>query len=365
MRRSITALVAVAALVGALLVGATGALLVGAVPCPLLGAQPRCQVALLPGPAEDTLGLVDIEGVTTYPSSGQLLLTTIAVRDGLDLPAWWELRRTPGVATVPRETIYPVGSDTGEVAEQNALLMRDSQMTAALAALQAAGFDTAQATAGARVAAVEDDAVTDELAVDDVIRAVDGDEVADAAAVVEHVAARGPGDTLLLEVARDDGAPSEIEVTLGANPADDTRGYIGVLLTTELDLPVDVRIDAGTIGGPSAGLMFALGVVDLLAEEDITGGRVVAGTGTIGPEGQVGAVGGVRQKVVGVTAREGGADPAEVFLLPRGNLADVHRAPVAADLTVVPVDDLADALAALAALRDGRTPTDAVLLAAD
>lgn len=365
MRRPIRTVLVLVGLAIAVVVSAVGALAVGAVPCGVVGLQPRCQVALLPGPAEDTIGLVTLEGATTYPASGELLLTTIAVRDDLDLATWWEARRTRGVATVPRETVFPPGADRSEVAEQNALLMSDSQATAALAALGATGFDVAAAARGARIAEVTADAATDELAVGDVVTAVDGDPVREAVEVVEAVASRAPGDRVTLQVDAADGAPRDVVVTLGVSPDDAGRAYIGVLLSTELELPVDVAIDAGVVGGPSAGLMFALAVIELLEAEDLTGGAVVAGTGTIDVEGRVGPVGGVRQKVVGVTDREGGAAPATVFLVPRENLPDVHRAPVSSNVTVVPVDDLTDALAALTELRAGGRPDGAVLLTAD
>lgn len=363
-RRSSTALAVFGLLLAGLVVGAV-TLSVGAMPCAAVGMQPRCQVALLPGPAEDTLGLVTLEGATTYPASGELLLTTIAVRDDLDLGSWWEARRTPGVATVARETVFPPGADTSEVAEQNALLMSDSQATAALAALEQLGFDVDAAARGARIAEVQDDVVSDELSDGDVVVAIDGAPIREAVELVEAIAGRSPGDEVRLDVVPSDGAAREVTVTLGSSPDGTDRAYVGVLLTTELDLPVEVDIDAGVIGGPSAGLMFALAVVELLEAEDLTGGTVVAGTGTITVDGRVGPVGGVRQKVVGVTERAGGAAPATVFLVPRANLPDAHRAPVASDLTVVPVDDLDGAVQALAQLRAGERPDGAVLLTAD
>ncbi|MTV26457.1 PDZ domain-containing protein [Nitriliruptoraceae bacterium ZYF776] len=337
----------------------------GALPCDVVGAQPRCEVALTPGPTEDTLGLVRIEGARTYPSAGQLLLTTVAVRDDLDLAQWWQARRTSSIETVPRESIYPTGSDREEVSEQNALLMADSQTTAALAALGAVGYDVDAAASGAEVASVEPDAATDELAPGDVIVGLDGEVVRDAADVVAAVRSRGPGDEVVLEV-RDGGEadPREVTVTLGANPEDGAVAYIGVLLTSRIDLPVDVTIDAGVIGGPSAGLMFALGVVDLLGAEDLTAGRVVAGTGTITRDGTVGPVGGVKQKVVAASSPGGVADPAAVFLVPAANLGEAREAEVRNDVLLVPVEDLDDALAALEQLAAGEQPQDALVVAA-
>ncbi|MEX1177616.1 MAG: PDZ domain-containing protein [Nitriliruptor sp.] len=347
----------------AVLVGVTAltgvAVASGEVPCAIVSTQPACEVALVPGPTEDTIGLVVIEGATTFPSTGELLLTTVAVRDDLDLTTWWQARRSDQVDTVPRETVYPDDLDRDETAEQNALLMEDSQMTAALAALAEAGYDVDAAASGAVVAAVEPDAVTDELAVGDVITGADGATIREAQDLVDLVRGSAPGGSAVLEVRGPDEGTRTVRVTFGEHPADADSAYIGVLLRTELDLPVEVSIDAGVIGGPSAGLMFALGVLELLEDGDLTGGAIVAGTGTIDTDGQVGPVGGVRQKLLGATARDGAAAPATVFLVPRANLAEARRTPVASDVLLVPVDDLEGALAALGDLRAGREPAEA------
>lgn len=330
----------------------------GEVPCDLLAAQPSCHVAVGPGPTEDTLTLVSVEGVESFPSAGELRLTTIAVQDQLTVRSWLQGIGSSVVDVVPREEIYPPGSDPEQVAEENAALMIDSQLVATIAALSALGFELEGE--GALVAAVTEDAVTAELVTGDVIVTVDGVEVLDSQDVVDVVQANAPGTTLLLGVASD-GEVRDVEVTLGSMPDDQEAAYIGVLLTTELDLPVDVQIDAGMIGGPSAGLMFALSIIDLLGEEDLTGGAVIAGTGTVDRDGTVGAVGGVRQKLVGATAPELG-EPATVFLVPRDNLDEARFAPVAEEVQVVPVDTLDDALQALTALRADRTPDDAVVV---
>ena len=364
MRRSWYLLLALGAVAVAVSAAYAAAIATGAVPCAVVSTQPSCEVALVPGPTEDTLGLVRIDGTTTYPSSGRLLLTTVAVRDELDLASWWDARRSRVVDTVPRSTVYPDGQDREETSAQNALLMEDSQVTAALAALDAAGYDVSDAAVGAEVAALEPDAVTSDLAVGDVVVAIDGEPVPDAATAVEIVRGAAPGDEAELTVVGDEGAERTVAVTYGANPDDPARAYVGVLLRSALELPVDVSIDAGVIGGPSAGLMFALGVVDLLGEEDLTGGRVVAGTGTITVEGQVGPVGGIRQKLVAASTRDGSADPASVFLVPRANLREARSAVLASELLLVPVDDIDDALAALADLRAGREPAEAFALPA-
>jgi Lon-like protease len=335
----------------------------GDVPCELLVTQPACEVALLPGPAEDTLGKIEVADADVYPPDGELLLTTVAVQDDLSLSAWLDARRSRIVDAVPRDSVFPPGSDRHDVAEQNAALMADSQLVATIAALRALGHDFDGE--GALVSSVVDDAVTDELVDGDVIVAVDGVEVAESRDVVEAVRRASPGDRVTLQVRDADGDERETVVTLGRSPEDPDRAYIGVLLTTDLDLPVDVTIDAGVIGGPSAGLMFALSIIELLGPEDLTGGHVIAGTGTVDTDGAIGAVGGVRQKVVGAATAREDDEPASVFLVPRGNLPDARSAVVANDLLLVPIDTLDEALDAMDALRAGEQPADALTLAAD
>jgi PDZ domain-containing protein len=364
MRRTSSLVLTLVAVTLAVVAAFAAAIATGAVPCAVVSTQPSCEVALVPGPTEDTLALVDISGATTYPSAGRLLLTTVAVRDDLDLATWWEARRSRTVDTVPRSTVYPEDQGREETSAQNALLMEDSQLTAAFAALGAAGYDVAGAASGAEVAGLEPDVVTDELTVGDVIVAIDGTEVSDAAEAVALVRAGAPGDTAEFTVRAPDGTTRPVTVTYGANPDDRSRAYVGVLLRSAVELPVDVTMDAGAIGGPSAGLMFALGVVDLLGEEDLTGGAVVAGTGTITADGRVGPVGGVVQKVAAASMREGTTDPATVFLVPRANLAEARGAPLGADLLLVPIDDLTGALSALSDLRAGRRPAEAIALQA-
>lgn len=362
MRRSWFLVLSLTAVAVAVAAAWSAAIVLGAVPCSVVSTQPSCEVALVPGPTEDTVGLVSIEGATTYPSTGRLLLTTVAVRDDLDIATWWEARRSRMAETVPRSTVYPEGQDREETSAQNALLMEDSQMTAALAALGAAGYDIDDAGSGAEIVSLEPDVVTGELEVGDVIVAVGGVEVTDASAAVAQVRSGAPGDEVELTVLPADGGERQVTVTYAANPSDASAPYVGVLLRSVLDLPVEVSIDAGVIGGPSAGLMFALGVLELLGEEDLTGGAVVAGTGTITVDGQVGVVGGVRQKLAAASTGDGAEEAATVFLLPRGNLAEAREAELASEVLLVPVDDLEGALTALEDLRAGREPAEAFAL---
>ena len=333
----------------------------GQVPCGVLAAQPACDVALLPGPTADALEMVGIDGEETFSSSGQLRLTTVAVDSDLGFLEWVEAMFSSATATVDRSTLYPPGTSDDEVAEQNELLMNASQNDATVAGLVAAGYVADELYAGARVVEVTDDPAegAEQLAAGDVIVAIDGQSVRNAREAVEAVGRVSPGDELTLRL--DDG--SEVVVTTKAHPEDPDRALVGILLEDELTLPFEVQIEAGNIGGPSAGLMFALGIVDLLGPDDLTDGATIAGTGTITVDGEVGAIGGIRQKVVGATDPiEEDVEPASVFLVPAGNMAEARTAPVPRDVLLVPVATIGDALSALEELARGRQPADAVAL---
>lgn len=339
-----------------LLVGGLTAVARGALPCAVLETQPTCMVALRPGPVEDALGLTDVTGARTYGSAGEMLLTTVAVEPHLDLVEWVSGGFDPRIDVVPRDRVFPPDTGEDDVRRENEVLMRSSQMDATLAALSYLGYDLDAAHDGAEISALSDPTSVEpgQLEPGDVIVAVDGEPTLDNTAVGAAVRSHEVGDTIEITFRRG-GRERTTEIELIASPDDPDRPIVGVLLMSHLDLPVEVDIDAGKIGGPSAGLSFALAIVDELGEEDLTGGAVVAGTGTIDPEGRVGPIGGVTQKIVGSLQRED-APPATVFLVPRGNLDEARAAPVDRELLLVPVDTLADAVDALRDLNAGRTP---------
>lgn len=348
-------------LVVLLLVATATVVVRGQVPCTVLAVQPSCDVALLPGPTANTFELVEIQGEETYTSSGQLRLTTVAVDSDLDFLEWVGARFSSSSNVVERSTLYPPGTSDEEVAEQNELLMNASQNDATVAGLVAAGYEAEELYAGARVVDLADDPAegADQLSSGDVIVAVGGESILNAREAVDAVATHAPGDDVTLRL--EDG--SEVTITAKAHPDDPDRALLGILLEDELTLPFDVQIDAGNIGGPSAGLLFALGIVDLLGPDDLTDGRTIAGTGTITVDGEVGAIGGIRQKIVGATdPSDEEAEPAEVFLVPAGNLAEARSAPVARDVLLVPVATIDDALSALRELARGGQPEGAVAL---
>lgn len=352
MRRLLVILLAVAA------IGLVGR---DVVPCRALPVQPRCYVALYPGPAEDTLRIVEVPDERTYASSGEILLTTVAVDTELDPLEWLRTAVSSRVRQVPREVLYPPGAGEDDVRRQNVAQMDESQVLAAGAALRALGHTVDLDPKGAEVVEVDPEMPAGRtLTGGDVIVEVNGRPVTDAAAAADAIASFEAGTEVQLEILRD-GERLEVPVTVAADPSDPGRVEIGAVLRDHIVLPVDVRIDAGQVGGPSAGLMFALAIVDVLGPDDLTGGRVIAGTGTIDLDGSIGAIGGIRQKVLGALEREDGR-AASVFLVPAENLREARGAPVGEDILLVPVATLSDALDALRQLREGRQPQDAVAL---
>lgn len=185
--------------------------------------------------------------------------------------------------------------------ERNATLMVDSQHEATAAALNELGYDT-----GAEVVVVE--AVADSpadgiLEADDVITAIDGTPVSSATQLREAIQAAA-GAPVQLTVLRD-GAEQTVEVTPEKRTEGDATAWlIGITLRTDYDFEIDVTIQLDNVGGPSAGMMFALGIIDTLTEGELNGGKDIAGTGTIDAAGTVGPIGGIRQKLYG--ARDAG-----------------------------------------------------------
>lgn len=318
----------------------------------LLGALATVPyVALGPGPTFDTLGVVagktvvDIKGTQTYPTSGHLNMTTVSVVDNVTLYTALALWVSQQAELVPRDEIFPPELSEQQVEKQNEQLFRDSESNAKAAALHYLGYPidvlTGQVLSGG--------ASIGKLAVGDRLLALDGHEVRTVQQAVDMLAGSHPGQLVRVRYQRGDTSPQEATISLGTG-AQSGRGYLGVSLTEKPDVPFTVTINLGDIGGPSAGLMFALAIVDKLTPGALPGNTFVAGTGEINAAGQVGAIGGIPLKMI--RARQAGAT---VFLVPADNCAEaVQRAP--AGLRLVRVGTLTDAVHALDQLRNGQRP---------
>jgi PDZ domain-containing protein len=310
-------------------------------------------VVLQPGPAFDTLGTVNatpvlsIKGRQTYPTDGTLDLTTVSVLDHVSLfeaLAGW---LSTSEAVVPRELVYPPDQSTDQTDEQNQQAMQQSQDDAIAAALHELGLKGTTVVSIAGIA--KGKPAEGKLQVGDVLTTVDGAKVTDVARLRALLSARPIGATAVVGYLRK-GVAGVVTVATVASQDQPQRPVIGIEAAQKTRFPVTVEVMLKDVGGPSAGLMFALGILDKLEPGSLTGGRHVAGTGEITPDGKVGEIGGIQQKMRG--AREAGAT---VFLSPAGNCREAKRAKPGG-LTVVKVATLKEALKALATLRAGGTP---------
>jgi PDZ domain-containing protein len=316
-------------------------------------AQGVPYVALSAGPAYNTLGSVDgkqiltITGRPTYPTDGALDLTTVSVRDRISLfqaiTGWLSSRQ----AVVPREVVFPPDQTQEQTDQQNQQQMQESQDDATTAALRQLGLPS---TTTVTVSSVAKGAPADgRLKPGDVLTAVDGTAVTGNESLRALISKHAPGEPVVIAYTRD-GQPGTATLVTAASTEGLRRAIVGITPNERSVFPVKVDIMLKDVGGPSAGLMFALGIIDKLGPESITGGRTIAGTGEITPDGVVGPIGGIAQKMLGAQARG-----ATVFLAPADN-CDEARATRPDGLTLVRVGTLKDALAALQTLREGGTP---------
>lgn len=312
-------------------------------------------VVLGPGPVYDTLGstdgtpLVSISGAPTYPTTGKLNLTTVSESGGPNsqmtvlgaLSGWVD----PSEVVVPERLLYPDNTSGAQIQQENAAEMTQSQDAAAVAALRQLELPVQETVT---VASVSTGAPADgKLKVGDRILSVNGVAVATPEALRAEIAKGKPGDVDQLRIVRD-GTTSEVAITTVASPTDATKPLIGIIPGVGYTSPVTVTIQLNDVGGPSAGLMFSLGIVDKLTPQQETGGKNIAGTGTIDSNGVVGPIGGIEQKMRG--ARNEGAT---VFLVPADNCAEAKPA-APAGLRLVKVTSLSQALGALNTLVSGQ-----------
>ncbi|WP_261564797.1 YlbL family protein [Frankia gtarii] len=307
-------------------------------------------VTLAPGPVTDTLGAVDgtrlitIEGRRTFPTSGRLELTTVEETPKLNLVSALQDWANGDRAVVPTELIRPPGSSQEQVQQENAQAMLDSQDQATAAALTQLGV-----AATGRLVAVytipSGSPAAGRLAAGDVITQVDGVAVSTQDQLRAQVGKVRPGTAVTVTYKRG-GKPASATITTRPAPDDPSRAMIGITTTEKRTYPFTVRIRLSDVGGPSAGLMFAMGIVDLLTPGPLTGGKIIAGTGTITAAGEVGPIGGIQQKVLGAKA-----SGASVFLVPAANCADARSVDSAGAPRLVKVDTLAGAVKAVDALR--------------
>lgn len=308
-------------------------------------------VALGPGPTVNTLGtldgkpVVDIQGATTDPTTGNLNMTTVSVNDGLTLFETLQYWMSGTYTVQPREQLFPPDQTTEQVREQNQQEMSGSESTATAAALRYLNRPTKLV-----VESVADDGPSAKvLRPRDQLLRVAGTEVSTSEQMQDAVRKQKPGAEIPMEIIRD-GGPQSVTVTAGARPDDKNVAYVGV--TPEVvnaDPSLRISYNVGDIGGPSAGLMLSLAVVDRLSTGELTRGKFIAGTGTIADDGEVGPIGGITHKTR--AARDAGAT---VFLVPAANCAEA-TSDAPDGLQLVKVDTINSAVSALDDVTAGRS----------
>jgi Lon-like protease len=292
-------------------------------------------VALSPGPMEDVLARLKVEGSRVYDSEGKLYLTSVGIDDDVRFYEALLDMANRDVQLLPRAQLYPDTEDSSEIDKENVTLMDRSKETATVVALRKVGYDIEPS--GVEVTQVVSGAPADGklLAGDRILRA-DGHAVASIEQVRKAIIRHRTGERVAFRVDR---GRTQKDVSVPVQEADN-QPRVGILLRDLFpDLPVKVSITTqNNIGGPSAGLMFTLSIVDKLTPEDLTAGRRIAGTGEIALDGSVLPVGGVAEKLIAVH-RLG----VTTFFIPADNCAGV-RGQVPHGLRLVKVSKIDDAL---------------------
>jgi PDZ domain-containing protein len=304
-----------------------------------------------PGEAREVVPLISVEGRTTY-DTGTLVMTTVEFRHltGIGaLIAWID----PDKRVVGQDVLYTPGETVAQERQRSLSQMDTSKLAAASVVLTAlTDYRIADDLPDDRGTGVLIETVFSQcpaegkLFAGDLVDSIDGTaihDVPDASKAIDGVA---PGDPLTFHVSAG-GEEHDVTLTRGDCPGAD-RPVVGIAMVN--DFPFDVEIQSGDVGGPSAGLMFGLGLYDLLTPGDLTGGELVAGTGTMELDGSVGPIGGIGDKIV--AARRIGAD---LFLVPRDDLAAAKTAD-AGEMRLVPVGSFEEALTALGVTPPVETP---------
>jgi Lon-like protease len=315
-QRTLAGLLAVLLLIGLWVVAAVK-------PLPYVTYEPGLTVDVL-GTNDDGKEIIEVDGAKAYRDDGELRMTTVYVSQPkpegtnnlFELMHDWISDED---AVYPYEAVYTDQTTVEQNRKEGQAEMTSSQDAATAVALEELGYDVTEAVVADVTAGSPADG---ELEKDDVVLSVDGEPVVDSDELVTAVQS-APTDQPMTFVVRRDGKRQE--VTLTPATTDDGKPQVGIQVGTQVkdDLPVDVSVNIDpSIGGPSAGLMFSLGIYDTLTPGSMTGGETIAGTGTMDASGTVGPIGGIQQKIVG--ARDAGAG---LFLVPPDNCADALGAP--------------------------------------
>ncbi len=298
------------------------------------------------GPSGDAVGSIEIQETEIFQPKGELIYLTVALQQ---VNAFEALAAAldPTIDLAPEDRIRPKDQTDEDFKRKGLADMDESERTAIAVALEELGYQSELLGDGAEViSVVEGSGAVDKLKAGDVIVAIDRQPVQVVDDISRLLKGRTVGDRVEVGLDRS-GSRISVEIALFAAPDEITRPIIGIEAATknlQTETPFPIDIETSNLGGPSAGLMYTLAIIDLLSPGDLTKGHVIAGTGTISSDRQVGAIGGIRQKLVAAA----GAG-AEFVFVP----ADNYQTALTVELSsteLVKVATLDDALAFLAGL---------------
>ncbi len=326
-----------------------GTLALVAVAAGVLWWTPTGYYVIVAGVTENLNRIVSVPSTTGQLPSGKLLMVAVDVEPA-NLYYYLVGKYTPYGELIPvQELLGPSGNEQ-QYQQANMELMNESHLAAKVAALRQLGYNAKETGHGVYVyAVVPKTPAVGHLKSGDVIERVDGTPVDTAQSLLNYMGGVTAGRHLALTVLRNH---QTISVDVGTIPSTTLKNHaeLGVEIFTYKPnwiIPVKIKISTGDISGPSAGMMFSLSIIDHLRPQlDLTHGQIVAGTGTIDAYGNVGAIGGIKEKVI--TVYDAGA---KIFLVPKDNYpAAVQEAKaigISQKLRIIPVGTLAQAVAAL------------------
>lgn len=295
------------------------------------------------GPVADATSQIRADGVELFPPNGEMLMLTVISQD-VNVFEYVVAHFDPTIDLVKKELVRIPGETVAEYRARSLQQMDDSNFRSIHAALTHLGYEMVPFEVSVNEV-FEGFPAFGLLQAGDIILEVEGATISSRDDILAQMGGKAPGDSLEVVVLRG-GEELALTVGLGQNPDDPERPMIGVLLDQSVRPPFEVFIRTGNVGGPSAGMMHTLAIIDNLTEGELTRGHVIAGTGTMHPDFNVGPIGGVRQKVVAAEAAG-----AQYILVPVSNYEAALTAP-RSRIEIVPIATLQEALDFLAALPD-------------
>jgi PDZ domain-containing protein len=301
-----------------------------------------------PGPLFDTLSeydgkdVIEITGADLDETEGSLNMTTVSVRSGMTLTQALGRWLFTDDTLVPLEQVFPQDKTEEEVREMNQQAFTSSEASATTAAMNYLKLPVGTEVAGI----VEESAADGILEIGDRVLQVDASDRITPSQVQASVQDKNPGDEITLKIRTKDGKVRDQSFTLGENPHQKGLPQLGILMAAVPANGMEVKYNLEDVGGPSAGMMFALAVIDKLDEDNISQGKNVAGTGTIDEAGNVGPIGGITHKVR--ASKDAGA---EVFLAPSANCSELTDVD---DIPIIAVTNLEGAITSLDDFANGR-----------